>query len=72
MRTSSVSKWFVTLGLAVAGGVVAYNEGHHGPPRNWDDAWSLFVVTLATAGLGAGAKLTNKAIDTATKAKETE
>lgn len=52
--------------------MVAYSVGHKGPPRSYDDAWDLLVVTLTTAGLGAGAKLTNKGIDTATKAKETE
>ena len=56
-------KWLVTLGLAVAGGIVAYSVGHKGPPVSPADFWDLLVVTLTTAGLGAGARGVNKAID---------
>jgi len=59
----SVSKWIVTLGLAIAGGIIAYSGGHQGPPKTTDDVWNLLVVTLTTAGLGAGSKLINKGID---------
>lgn len=56
-------KWTVTLGAAVAGGVVAYSIGHKGPPLSVSDFWDLLVVTLITAGFGAGARGANKAID---------
>jgi hypothetical protein len=60
-------KWFVTIGLAVAAGIVAYSQVHEGPPITVADWWKLLVVTLSVAGFGAGAKVVNKQIDKVAK-----
>lgn len=56
-------KWLVTLGSAVAAGIVAYSQVNEGPPVSGADYWKLLVVTLTVTGFGVGARVTNKAID---------
>lgn len=57
--------WAVTLGMAMAAGIVAYAQVAEGPPETRADLWKLLVVTLTTAGFGGGARMVNKGLDKA-------
>lgn len=60
---STFWKYTIAVLAAVGAGIVAYATVHPEPPTTGADFWKLFVVTLTSAGIGAGGKAATNAID---------